>query len=115
MTARAAFWDTKVPRTRGVEYKARKGASSASAGPGASSSTGGMLKVSENMDVDQDIDPESGSGFDTRHIQSTAMDFELPDYWDEGELLDGRGKWPICVTLNLVNFSFLPSSLFSIP
>ncbi|PBK99739.1 ribosomal protein S5 domain 2-like protein [Armillaria gallica] len=63
MAARAALCDTKVPRTRGVEYKARK-----------------------------------DSGFDTR---TAPTDFELPDYWDEGEVLAGSDTWPVCITLNL--------------
>lgn len=85
MAARAALWDTKVPRTRSVQYTGRKSAQSA---PGEGS-----------MDVD-----ESGlehSGFDTRQVP-TATDFELPDYWDEGEVLDGRQRWPLCITLNIV-------------
>ncbi|KAF8639306.1 hypothetical protein AX17_001587 [Amanita inopinata Kibby_2008] len=86
MACRAALWDTKVPRTRGVEYKARKRASEKiSSEPG-------------NMDVDESM---TASGFDTRQL-SKAADFELPDYWDEGEVLDGRERWPVCVTLNLV-------------
>jgi exosome complex component RRP42 len=84
MAARAALWDTKVPRTRSVEYKARKGGSVVAAGSG-----------------DMDLDENTPSGFDTRHI-TNATDFELPDYWDEGEVLDGRDRWPVCVTLNLV-------------
>lgn len=88
MAARAALWDTKVPRTRSVEYKARKSRSTT-----ASAIEGG----SGNMDIDED----TVSGFDTRQVQ-TATDFELPDYWDEGEILDGRQHWPVCITLNLV-------------
>ena len=48
-----------------------------------------------------DIDEDTISGFDTRQVQ-TATDFELPDYWDEGEVLDGKERWPVCITLNLV-------------
>ncbi|KAF9058632.1 ribosomal protein S5 domain 2-type protein [Rhodocollybia butyracea] len=81
MAAKAALWDTKVPRTRSVEYKSPKTFSSASG----------------DMDVDQD----TTSGFDTRKV-SNAVDFELPDYWDEGEVLDGRERWPVAITLNLV-------------
>ncbi|KAM6499401.1 Ribosomal protein S5 domain 2-type fold [Amanita muscaria] len=83
MAARAALWDTKVPRTRSVEYRAPKGSKSA--------------VESEGMDIDPTV-----SGFDTRQL-SKATDFELPDYWDEGEILDGRERWPLCVTLNLVS------------
>ena len=89
MAARAALWDTKVPRTRGVQYAGRTAA-------GTSTST---TMGDASMEVDEaGVAP---SGFDTRTIP-TATDFELPDYWDEGEVLDGREKWPICVTLNLV-------------
>ncbi|KAF5338799.1 hypothetical protein D9758_012050 [Tetrapyrgos nigripes] len=88
MAARAALWDTKVPRTRSVEYKAKKNESVSK------STVGG----SGDMDMDQD----TASGLDTRQIISNAIDFELPDYWDEGEVLDGRDRWPLCVTLNLV-------------
>lgn len=84
MAARAALWDTKVPRTRGVEYKAPK--------------------RSDAMDVDETV-----SGFDTRQI-ANATDFELHDYWDEGEVLDGRERWPVCVTLNLVCILVLRAS-----
>ncbi|KAF5393294.1 hypothetical protein D9757_000669 [Collybiopsis confluens] len=80
IAARVALWDTKVPRTRSVEYKNPKTLSLAS----------------ENMDVDRD----TSSGFDTRKV-SNAVDFELPDYWDEGQVLDGRERWPIAITLNL--------------
>ncbi|KAF8901050.1 ribosomal protein S5 domain 2-type protein [Gymnopilus junonius] len=85
LAARAALWDTKVPRTRSVEYKARK--------------AGGGGEGGEKGDME--VDEEVVSGFDTRQIRH-ATDFELPDYWDEGEELDGRDRWPVCVTLNLV-------------
>jgi len=93
MAARAALWDTKIPRTRAVEYKARKGV----AGSAGVSAAVGKLGGSGDMDVDED----TPSGFDMRQIQH-ATDFELPDYWDEGEVLDGRDMWPVCITLNLV-------------
>jgi exosome complex component RRP42 len=87
MAARAALWDTKVPRTRSVEYKAMKG---------------GTARRERGGDGDMDVDTQRMSGFDTRQYTNKATDFELPDCWDEGEVLDGRDKWPICVTLNLV-------------
>lgn len=90
MAARAALWDAKVPRTRSVEYKARTSTVTSAIGEGNEGGSG-------NMDIDED----TVSGFDTRQVQ-TATDFELPDYWDEGEVLDGRQHWPVCITLNLV-------------
>ncbi|KAJ3755988.1 ribosomal protein S5 domain 2-type protein [Lentinula raphanica] len=91
LAARAALWDTKVPRTRSVEYKSPKS----------------LLSTSVDMDVDQD----TSSGFDTRRV-AHATDFELPDYWDEGEVLEGRERWPVAVTLNLVESKhFLDATL----
>lgn len=92
MAARAALWDTKIPRTKSVEYKVTK------------TTQGG------DMDVDQD----TRSGFDTRQQKSSAADFEITDYWDEGEVLDGRDRWPICVTLNMVGSFFHTIEHFTI-
>lgn len=82
MAARAALWDTHVPKTRAVEYRRDKAKDGS----------------------DMDVDPESQSGLDTRS-KASATDFELEDSWDEGPLLGGRDAWPVCVTLNLVLFS----------
>ena len=95
MASRAALWDTKVPRTRSIEYRA----------PDASKAFKKDVH-STAMDVDDSV-----SGFDTRDMARTAADFELPDYWDEGEVLDGQERWPICVTLNLVHVLFLKRAL----
>jgi exosome complex component RRP42 len=82
MGARAALHSTRVPRTRSVSYR----------------KTG--------------VQAEDESGLDTRKQAREANDFELVDYWDEGEILDGRERWPVCVTLNVVSlcsysFNFL--------
>nr|GAT58042.1 predicted protein [Mycena chlorophos] len=82
IAARAALYDCKVPRTRGVQYKAP-------AGP-----KRGVR--STDMEVDQVVH----SGFDTRSIAKN-VDFELADTWDEGDALDGRRRWPVAVTLNV--------------
>ncbi|KAG5723006.1 Exosome complex exonuclease RRP42, partial [Termitomyces sp. T112] len=88
MASRAALWDTRVPRTRGVEYKAptRKDT--------------GKDKEDMNVDEDEHENAQKQSGFDTR-VLPKATDFELPDYWDEGEVLDGRERWPVAITLNI--------------
>ena len=83
MAARAALWDTKVPVTRAVQYTANSG--------------NATKPADEKLDSEETL-----SGFDTRQIPS-ATDFDLPDYWDEGEPLGGRETWPLCVTLNLVS------------
>jgi len=88
ISARAALWDTKIPRTRGVEYVAK-------------SKARGKTREGGGGDIDRDQDVKSV--FDTKkaHMEG-PMDFELLDYWDEGEVLAGRDTWPVCVTLNLV-------------
>jgi exosome complex component RRP42 len=88
MAARAALWDTKVPRTRSVEYKSMKRRTRGTQGVSAGSGGGGDME-------------DTFSGFDTQQIQA-ASDFELPDDWDEGEVLGCRDRWPVCVTLNVV-------------
>ncbi|PFH49152.1 hypothetical protein AMATHDRAFT_148241 [Amanita thiersii Skay4041] len=81
MSARAALWDTRVPRTRRITYRARKD----------------HAEGQYHIDADENF-----SGFDTRRL-AKATDFELSDYWDEGEVLDGRERWPVCVTLNVIS------------
>ncbi len=93
MAARAALWDTRVPRTRGVQYSARK-------------ASGGR---DEKMVVEEGME---SSGFDTRQMP-TATDFELPDSWDDGEVLGGREQWPVCITLNVVSLVFTSTQQLS--
>ncbi|KAG8215822.1 ribosomal protein S5 domain 2-type protein [Butyriboletus roseoflavus] len=96
LASRAALWDTKVPRTKGVEYRApRRHTTQGDAG----------------MDVDFDGQAEERSGFEREGL-SRATDFELTDYWNEGEILSGRESWPVCVTLNVLsNVHFLDATL----
>ncbi|OJA18648.1 hypothetical protein AZE42_10845 [Rhizopogon vesiculosus] len=94
MAARAALWDTKVPRTRSVQYRTQKS---------------DRKDATRAMDVDEAT--HVGSALDTRETVQVS-DFELPDYWDEGEPLDGRQIWPVCLTLNLLPTShFLDATL----
>ncbi|KAI0277953.1 ribosomal protein S5 domain 2-like protein [Russula aff. rugulosa BPL654] len=85
MAARAALWDTRVPRTRAVEYR-----------PDKKDNKGG------NEMMMMDVDPESQSALDTRRSKAPATDFELEDSWDDGVVLGGRDAWPLSVTLNLL-------------
>ncbi|KIK87385.1 hypothetical protein PAXRUDRAFT_831849 [Paxillus rubicundulus Ve08.2h10] len=89
LACRAALWDTKVPRTRAIEYRA----------PG-EKDAGGKAQ-GKGMDVDAQGEKEGRSALEPTAM-SRATDFELIDYWDEGEALEGRDTWPVCVTLNVV-------------
>ena len=81
LAARSALWDTKVPKTRNVQYQPKS-------------------NILGDQDVEMGADG-SGSAFNTRDV-AKAADFELADYWDEGEPLDINQEWPVCVTLSLV-------------
>jgi len=81
LAARSALWDTKVPKTRSVQYQPKS-------------------NIAGDQDVEMSADG-SGSIFNIRDL-TKAADFELVDYWDEGEPLDVDQEWPVCVTLNLV-------------
>ncbi|KAN0088675.1 Ribosomal protein S5 domain 2-type fold [Tylopilus felleus] len=96
LACRAALWDTKVPRTKAVEYKAPRRR---------------VAQVDVGMDVDADDAAEEKGSLETKDT-SNATDFELTDYWDEGERLNGRDSWPVCVTLNVLsNVHFLDATL----
>ena len=81
LAARSALWDTKVPKTRSVQYQPKS-------------------NILGDQDAEMSADG-SGSIFNTREV-AEAADFELMDYWDEGEPLDINQEWPVCMTLNLV-------------
>jgi len=110
LAARAALWDTKVPRTRAVAYRTPETEMKKKSAAG-----GIMGSVVKGGDMDVDEEEEEvnvrSSSFDTSQLQR-AIDFELDDYWDEGEALDGRNRWPVCVTLNIITPShFLDATL----
>lgn len=92
IAAAAALNSTRVPRTREVEYRARTRT--------ATGGSAGALPGSEDAPMGEEGVKQSG--LDTREVRKTA-DFELADYWDEGEPLRCAGPWPICITLNLVS------------
>jgi len=88
LAARSALCDTKVPKTRSVQYQPKS-------------------NVLSDQDVEMSADG-SGSIFNTREI-ANAADFELADYWDDGEPLKITQEWPVCVTLNLVSAKSPPT------
>lgn len=86
IAAAAALKDTKIPRTRQIEYRARSSRQIAES------------TATEDLHMKDVVE----SNFDTRAI-SASTDFELVDYWDDGDPLKNTLGWPVCVTLNLVN------------
>lgn len=87
LAAAASLRDTRVPRTRSIEYRARRDGS----------------VVSDRLATDVSMGGDGRSGLDTRETRQ-ATDFELADYWDEGEPLACGGTWPVPVTLNIVSW-----------
>lgn len=88
MCTRAALYDLKIPRTRGVAFQ-----------PTEMSTSGGS-----KQDVSGMKQLLKGGKSGTKLKES---DFELESYWDEGDSLLGREELPVCLTCNLVG----PSSL----
>jgi len=66
------LWDTKYANTK-RGYKAMKG---------------GTAREREEA-MRHDVDTQRMSGFE-QAVDQQSYDFELPDYWDEGEVLDGK-------------------------
>lgn len=85
IAARAALWDLRIPKTRGLEYQGDKP----------------KPTVADEMEVDESKDAFKSALQGTRQTRS-AVDFELEDYWDDGAPLDSREGLPVCVTLNIV-------------
>ena len=80
IAARSALRDTKVPKTRSVQYQPKS-------------------NILNDQDVEMSADAPA-SIFNTKE-ELKAADFELADYWDDGEPLEITQEWPVCVTLNL--------------
>ncbi|KAI9570057.1 ribosomal protein S5 domain 2-like protein [Boletus coccyginus] len=96
LACRAALWDTKVPRTKQIECRAPR-----------------RHPIQGDVAMDEDVDGgvQEKGGLEAKGV-SGATDFELTDYWDEGEALGGRESWPVCVTLNVLsNVHFLDATL----
>lgn len=91
MACRAALWDTRIPRTRAVEYR--------------SGETG-----VETQDQDTEMSDIWKAAIRTKKA-TRAADFELEDYWDQGARLSGRSKCPVAITLNIVSYTSLCTSL----
>ena len=73
-----ALWDLRIPRTKNVEFEARA----------EKNETG-------NADIMKAL-------LKQRRKVATGAQFDLEDFWDEGEHLRNRNTLPIGMTLNLV-------------
>ncbi|KDN42133.1 hypothetical protein RSAG8_06991, partial [Rhizoctonia solani AG-8 WAC10335] len=75
MAIRGALWDLRIPRTNPVSFRARDSDKAARGGD----AFGGAVK----------------SKYQSTGGRSGAGDFELPDYWDDGEPLKDRDSLPL--------------------
>ena len=48
------------------------------------------------------------SGLSTRVVKAEVADFELKDYWDDGEPLANSDRFPVAITLNVVSYYLSP-------
>jgi exosome complex component RRP42 len=89
VAARAALWDLKIPRTRGIGYNA------APVGP-----------AEDDEAPERDVDMVGFSALlkGGKRGKGNEIDFELESYWDEGDPLQDRELLPVSVTLNLVRY-----------
>ncbi|KAG8845743.1 hypothetical protein FRB91_001526, partial [Serendipita sp. 411] len=98
LACRGALWDTRVPRTRAVEYQQQqqhrqqqyKGGGGGERGGGGAGGGGG------EEDMWKEAVRQKGQS------QSRAADFELEDTSEAGKWLSGREKCPVAVTLNIL-------------
>lgn len=82
MAIRGALWDLRIPRTNPVSFRARDSDRATKGGD----AFGGAVK----------------SKYQSAGGRSGAGDFELPDYWDDGEPLNNRDALPVCITYNML-------------
>ena len=98
IAAFSALHDTRIPKTRAIELKVLDN----------------RLNTSVSVDrlaqdTPMDVEDRKTSHFDTQKL-TRATDFELVDYWDDGEPLRCRsGSWPLCITLNIVSVRLISS------
>ncbi|ELU44925.1 3' exoribonuclease family domain-containing protein [Rhizoctonia solani AG-1 IA] len=99
MAIRGALWDLRIPRTNPVSFRTRDSDKAIRGGDAFSSAVKSKY---------QSAGGKSGAG-----------DFDLPDYWDDGEPLNNRDSLPVSITYNLLPpMYFLDASAseeFSVP
>ncbi|SJX60508.1 related to exosome complex exonuclease [Sporisorium reilianum f. sp. reilianum] len=106
----AAFYDTRVPVTRGVAFEA----------PATLDESGNAMQgafANAQGDLDQmgikgllKKKPKANAGGATRNgsgASSKVVDFELEHSGEDGAALDGRQDLPLCITVNILPNSYL--------
>lgn len=94
--AYAAVYRTRVPRTRGVAYVAPE---EQKAGKEATIDDLGIKSLKGEKQTKSGVGGKPGR----------AVDFELVDVWDEGEVLQGRERMGVGITIGLVSHSEGPA------
>lgn len=106
----AAFYDTRVPATRGVAFEAPatldeagnavQGAFANSQGDLDQMGIKGLLKKKPKVNAAAPL--RNGAG-----PTSKVVDFELEHSGEDGAVLDGRQDLPLCITVNILPNSYL--------
>jgi exosome complex component RRP42 len=90
IACRGALWDTRIPRTRAVEYQS-------------TTTTNTNTKAGEKLEgEDEEMSDMWKAAVQTKKA-ARAADFELEDNWDYGYPLSARALCPVAVTLNVVS------------
>ncbi|ETS63708.1 hypothetical protein PaG_02014 [Moesziomyces aphidis] len=106
----AAFYDTRIPATRGVAFEAPatldesgnavQGAFANSQGDLDQMGIKGLLKKKPKTHAAGPSNARSGPA-------SKVVDFELEHSGEDGAALDGRQDLPLCITVNVLPHSYL--------
>ncbi len=106
----AAFYDTRVPATRGVAFEAPATLDAAgNAVEGAFANGQGDLDQMGIKGLLKKKPKAGASGPQQRGNGSTSkvVDFELEHSGEDGAALDGRQNLPLCITVNILPSSYL--------
>lgn len=100
LAARAALWDLKIPKTRGVAFQSKSKPTSTQQQAGGQPTGGGMDVDQTEMLGMKGLLRSGRAG--TKAAAGSEVDFELESYWDEGAPLKNREHLPVAITLHLV-------------
>lgn len=93
LATKAALWDLRIPKTRGVAFHSRQAAAPSSSGQQDQVDQMEMLGMKGLLRSGKPRQDNKNAG---------QVDFELESYWDEGLPLSNRESLPVAVTLHLV-------------
>lgn len=101
LAARAALWDLKIPKTRGIAFQSKSKSKQEPSQKEAAAAGSSTMDIDQTEMLGMKGLLRSGRG-GTKAAAGSEVDFELESYWDEGAPLKDREQLPVAITLNLV-------------